>query len=93
MVFMERDDSFFKEVDKLGQAMMMYGEGLGLNIEDHQVLKMAVDTGLARQELCVAQLSHERFLIHLPKGLRVKTFIKALSKDLWDQGFTFQQWS
>lgn len=55
---------------------------------------MAVDTGLVREsEIRVANLTPDRFLIHLPKGLAVETFVKKTPNYLWNEGFVFQQWS
>lgn len=93
-VFMEIDEDFFKEIDNLSHAVVMYAKNQMLYIEAHQVVRMAVDTKLVREEeIQVAQLTGERFPIHLPKGLAVETFVKALPADLWEQGFSFQQWS
>lgn len=93
-VFIERDDEFFKEVDNLSHSVVMYCQNQGQRLEVHQVVSMAVDTKLVREEeVRVAELSGERFLIHLPKGLAVETFVHALPVELWEQGFTFQQWS
>ncbi|KAF3338732.1 hypothetical protein FCM35_KLT17569 [Carex littledalei] len=93
-VFVERDDAFFTEVDRLSNAVVMYCRHQALALEAHRVVRMAVDTKLLRpEEVRVAQLAGERFLIHLPRGLAVETSVRALPADLWDQGFTFQQWS
>lgn len=86
--FIERDELFLKEVGKLGNAVVMYGESPCIALEAHQVVKMAVDTGLVREEeLQVAKIREERFLVHLPRGLTVDTFIRALLGELWEQGF------
>ncbi|KAF3342094.1 hypothetical protein FCM35_KLT00732 [Carex littledalei] len=62
--------------------------------EAHEVVKMAMETKLVREEeIRVAQLAREKHLIHLPRGLSVETFVKALPRWLWDQGFDIQQWS
>lgn len=93
-IFVERDDEFFKEVDSLSNAVVLYAENQGLYIEVHQVVRMVMETKLvSKDEISVAQLTRERFLIHLPRGLAVETFVKALPANLWDQGFSFQQWS
>ena len=49
-VFIERDDEFFKEVDNLSHSVVMYCQNQGLRMEVHQVVSMAVDTKLVREE-------------------------------------------
>lgn len=94
LVFIERTEDFFNEVDKLSKAVVVHCKNYPLLVEVHQIVKMAVDTGLVRQEeIRVAKLAGERFLIHLPRGLEVPTFIKAFPHDLWAQGLSFQPWS
>lgn len=93
-VFIERDEAFFKEVDNLSHAVVMYCDKQALLMEVHDVVRIAVRTKLVRaKEVKVAKLSRERFLIHLPRGLAVETFVKALPAELWEGGFSFQQWS
>lgn len=58
------------------------------------MVSLAVNTGLVRQEeIRVAELAGGRLLLHLPKGLRVDSFIKALLASFWSQGFSAQPWS
>lgn len=58
------------------------------------MVSIAVDTKLVREEeICIAQLSLVRFLIYLPRGLAVDTFVSKTPNSLWDEGFTFQHWS
>lgn len=57
-------------------------------------MEIAVNTGLVRpEEIRVASLAKKRTLIHLPRGLKVDTFIRALPPSLWDKGFSIQPWS
>lgn len=76
-VYIERDAEFFTEVGKLNNAMMMYCEGQALRLEAREVVSIAVNTNLVRkEEIRVAKLSGQRFLIHLPKGLAVTPLSK-----------------
>lgn len=94
MCFLERNADFFEEVDRLQRAVVMNGDNTRLLMEVHQVVSMAVDTGLVREtEIRVAKLAPNRFLIHLPRGLAIEAFIKKTPTYLWDEGFVFQQWS
>lgn len=93
-VFLERDEAFFREIDKLSTAVILNETKAGPLLDVHRVEQMAVDTGLVREEeIRVAQLPNERFLIQLPRGLAVDTFVKATPGYLWDEGFIFQHWS
>lgn len=93
MCFIERDDDFFMEIENLSKAVIIYGESYN-RMEVHQAVKLAVDTGLVREEeIRVAKLARDRVLIHLPKGLMVDTFIRALPSALWEQGFSAQLWT
>ena len=92
--FIERDATFFQEVSKLDHSVVIYGKGAILQMEVHEVVAIAEATGLVRkEELRVAKLSGERFLLNLPRGLAVETFVKKLPGWLWDEGFEFRQWS
>lgn len=92
--FMERDASFFHELSKLNHSVVIYGKEAVIMMEVHEIVAIAVQTGLVRkEELRVAKLSGERFLLNLPKGLAIETFVKKLPGLLWDQGFEFRQWS
>lgn len=87
--FLDRDDEFFEEVEKLSRAVVLYGE-----VELRTAVRVAVDTGLVREEeIRVAQLARKRILIHLPVGLKVDTFIKAIPAALWEQGLSIQPWT
>lgn len=89
--FVGRDEAFFQEVEKLQNSVVMYGANQGLLMEAHQVMKMAVDTGLMREEeVRIAELTNERFLIHLPRGLPVENFMRRIPACYWEQGFHFQ---
>lgn len=93
-VFIERDEAYYKELEKLSKAVVMHTQDYPLLVELDLVVKIAVDTGLVRkEEIAISQLTGSRFLIHLPDGLKVETFINATSPSLWDDGMTFQQWS
>ncbi|KAF3329017.1 Gag polyprotein [Carex littledalei] len=92
--FHERDREFYHEVNNLQRAVIMNGDKARLAMEAHQVVSMAVDTGLVRPtEIRVAKIAPARFLIHLPRGLPVVTFINKTPPYLWDEGYTFHQWS
>lgn len=94
VTFHERTPQYFDEVDKLQRAVILNGDNARHLLEVHQVVAMAVGTGLVREtELRVASLTPARFLIHLPRGLAVETFISKTPTALWDEGFIFQQWS
>lgn len=89
--FIERDDLFFQEIAKLNHSVVIYGKEAVLMMEVHEIVAIAVQTGLVREEeLRVAKLSGERFLLNLPKGLAIETFVKKLPCWLWDQGFEFR---
>ncbi|KAF3336133.1 hypothetical protein FCM35_KLT20640 [Carex littledalei] len=94
MCFIERDEEVYREIQNLNRAVVIHGERQGLLLEAHQIVQMAVETKLVREEeIRVAQLARERHLIHLPRSLSIHTFVKALPRWLWDQGFDIQQWS
>lgn len=93
MCFIERDTAFYREVEKLKHAVIIYGSH-GLSLTLSQAVEIAVNTGLVRpEEIRVASLARKRTLIHLPRGLKVDTFIRALPPALWDRGFSIQPWS
>lgn len=93
MCFIQRDEEFYKEVDKLKHAVVIHGTS-EFSLNPSQAVELAVNTGLVRsEELRVASLANKRTLIHLPKGLKVDTFIRALPSTLWDQGMSIQPWS
>lgn len=93
-VFIDRDEEYFQELENLSKAVVMYTHDYPLLVQLDQVVKIAVDTGLVREaELRISELTRGRFLIHLPEGLKVETFIAATDPNLWDNGMTFQQWS
>lgn len=50
MCFMDRDESYFREVERLSRAVVFYGEKQGLLLEQHDVVQIAVDTGLVREQ-------------------------------------------
>lgn len=94
VTFHERTPEYFDEVDKLQRAVILNRDNARLILEVHQVVAMAVGTGLVREnEVRVTSLTPERFLIHLPKGLAIETFISKTPTALWDEDFVFQQWS
>lgn len=73
---------------------MLNGRKATFALDVHRVVGIAVDTGLVREEeIRIAQLSQDIFLIHLPLGLAVDTFVKATPPSLWDEGFVFEHWS
>lgn len=93
MCFIERDADFYKEVQRLQRAVVLNGNKARYALEVHQVVGIAVDTGLVREEeIRIAQLSQDTFLIHLPMGLAVDTCVKATPSSLWDAGFRFEHW-
>lgn len=93
-IFIDRDETFFQEVEILNRAVVMHCADQALKIHASQVLQIALDTKLVNEkEVSVSELTGERFLIHLPEGLAVETFVRALPERLWDEGFAFQQWS
>lgn len=84
-VFLDRDDQFYEEIEKLSRAVLIYG-----GMEASQAIATAVDTGLVREEeIRVAQLARKRILIHLLIGLKVDTFIQAILAALWEKGYSF----
>lgn len=48
---------------------------------------------VTRDEIQVSILPNSRFLITLPEGLALETFIHATPADAWEEGLSFQQWS
>lgn len=93
-VFIDRDEAFFREVEVLNRAVVMHCADQALKIHAGQVLQIALDTKLVNErEVSVSEITGGRFLIHLPEGLAVETFVRALPEKLWEDGFAFQQWS
>lgn len=91
--FVESDDAFFREVEKLKHAVVFHNPP-NRPLDPARAVAIAVDTGLVRErEIRVASLANGRTLIHLPRGLRVETFIKALPAFLWEEGLSIQPWS
>lgn len=87
-VFLDRDAAYYAKVQKLKKAVIIEGADHTLGLNPEQVVRLAVDTGLVREEeIRVATLARRRTLIHLPRGLKVDTFIRALPSSLWDRGY------
>ncbi|KAF3323112.1 hypothetical protein FCM35_KLT13101 [Carex littledalei] len=92
--YIERDEAFNREVERLSHAVVLSCHDRSSQLTVLQVIEMAVGTGLLREEeLRVAELSGDRLLLHLPKGLAIETFVRAVPRSIWDRGYTFQQWS
>lgn len=92
--FLERDQEYFSELDKLRQAVVLHTKGFQWELSVDNVVHFACRTNLVKkEEILVSEMSGSRFLIMLPDGLDPDTFINATPQDLWDEGFTFQLWS
>ncbi|KAF3322487.1 hypothetical protein FCM35_KLT13628 [Carex littledalei] len=93
-ILIDRDAAYYVEIEKLSKAVVIHSGSHTPVLQLEQVVRIAVDTGLVREEeIRVAKLARERTLIHLSRGLKVDTFIRALPASLWDQGFNIQPWS
>lgn len=93
-VFLDRDAAYYSEVRKLSKAVIIDGGGHTPALPPEEVVRIAVETGLVREEeIRVALLARGRTLIHLSRGLKVDTFIRALPASLWDMGYNIQPWS
>lgn len=92
--FVNRDAAYFEELARLQNAVIVYTEGQEPPVSEEQIVDMAVDTKLVEpSDISVGALPNERFLLHLPAGVAVETFIKKTSPQLWDMGISFQQWT
>lgn len=92
--FINRDDAYFEELNRLQNAVIVYTEGQEPPVTVEQIVDMAVETKLVEPcDIAVGALSKERFLLHLPVGVAVETFIRRTSPQLWDMGISFQQWT
>lgn len=92
--FMERDNEYFAELDRLKQAVVMHTSGYQWDLSVDNAVTLACRTKLVhKDEIQVSQMSGSRFLILLPEGLDPDTFINKTPQELWDEGITFQPWS
>lgn len=92
--FIDGDLEFTTEVSRLSNSVIFDTHGKELNFKLDDVAGFATRTRLVdNHEISVGRLSSGRFLINLPPGLAVETFINATSLSLWDAGFSFQHWS
>lgn len=72
---------------------MLHTRGFQWDLSIDNVTQMACRTGLVhKEEIQISQLSGSRYLIILPEAMHPETFINATPQDLWDEGFSFQQW-
>lgn len=93
-VFLDRDAAYYSEIRKLSKAVIIDGGNHTPALQPEEASQLAVATGLVREEeIRVALLARGRTLIHLPRGLKVDTFIRALPATLWDKGYNIQPWS
>lgn len=92
--FLERDQEYFEELDRLQQAVVMYTSGYKWDLSVDNVVTLACRTNkVQKEEISVSQMCGSRFLIILPEGLHPDTFINTTPQDLWDEGITFQPWT
>lgn len=92
--FIERDDEYYKELERLKNAVVMGTANYQWDLNTENAATLAVRSGkVTREEIQVTQLYGSRFLIVLPPGLAPETFINATPQSAWDEGITFQPWS
>lgn len=92
--FLERDQEYFAELDRLRQAVVMSSIGYQWDMSVENAITFACHTNhVKKEEIQVSQMSGSRFLILLPEWLDPNTFINATSQDLWDEGITLQSWT
>lgn len=82
------------ELTGLGNSVVFDTHGKELNFTMEDVAGFVTRTNLVdKREISIGMLSIGRFIITLPPGLAIETFINATSLSLWEAGFSFQQWS
>lgn len=87
-VFLDRDAAYYSKIRKLSKAVIIDRGNHTPALQPEEATQLAVATGLVREEeIRVALLARGRTLIHLPRGLKVDTFIRALPATLWDKGY------
>lgn len=92
--FIERDEAYYKELERLKQAVVMHTRGFQWDLSVNNVADYACRTKLVnRDEIQISTLSGSRFLIVLPEGLDPDTFINATPQEAWDEGLSFQPWT
>ena len=92
--FIDSDLEFKTELNRLSNSVIFDTHGKELNFKLDDIAGFATRTRLVdNHEISVGRLSSSRFLITLPPGLAIETFINATSLSLWDAGFSFQPWS
>lgn len=92
--FLERDDEYFAELQRLKQAVVMHTGGFQWDLSADNAADYACRTNMVkREEIQISALSGSRFLIMLPEGLDPETFINATPQEAWDEGLSFQPWS
>lgn len=92
--FINRDEDHFRELQRLQNSISISTTGLQPKATAEHIVDWAVATGLVHfDEIEVAKLQEDKFLLHLPQGLVPDTFIRATPPTLWDRGVTFQPWT
>lgn len=92
--YVERDAQYYDEIAKLEGTVIMYKPDLEVDLEVEEVAKYAEKTGLvSAKAVSVGILTRSRYAILLPHGLAAETFIKAVPREVWEEGFSFTQWS
>ncbi|KAF3341997.1 hypothetical protein FCM35_KLT00635 [Carex littledalei] len=92
--YLDRDEHHFEELAKLRKAVVVQvNMSLLLDISIEKIAEMAGKTELVMErEISVATIAEKRFVIFLPDSLVAKTFILAMPRECWDDGFSFQKW-
>ncbi|KAF3341753.1 hypothetical protein FCM35_KLT00391 [Carex littledalei] len=94
-VYVDRDQEYYQEVQRLQQAVVVHTEGLAINFElsVDKVAEWVTQTKVIdAKEVSIAVISQRRFLIIMPEGVAPETLIEAIPYDIWDLGLSFQLW-
>lgn len=93
--FIDRDDEFYHEMDRLNSAVVVHTSELAINFElsvDKIVEWVGKANLIPENEIVIAALTKGRFLIILSEGLAPEVLIEAIPYKVWDEGISFQRW-
>lgn len=92
--FIDRDETYFKEVAKLQQAVLIRTPPREVDPTTDKIAELVAKTeGIEAHEISVSRVSNNTYTMLLPLGISADTFIRATPPSLWDLGLTFHPWS